>query len=139
MAWYPEEDGTNNLKIDYFIAQTIEKCVADILLLAGIFASETEKDVWLASEYIVKTEQKINRVWFDIGCTAFEAIRLLAEVALYDFYFDATGNPIFKPRVIGDGEDKVDTLLEADLEGYEVEQSNAELHTHIIVTGEGYE
>ena len=139
MAWYPEYDGTNNLKVDYFIPQNIEEVAADILLLAKVFASETEKDAWLASEYVVATGQKINRVWFDIGCTAFEAIRLLAEVALYDFYFDYEGNPIFKPREISDEEDNVDTLLESDLEGYEVEQSDEELHTHVIITGEGYE
>ena len=139
MAWTPEYDGNSNLKVDYFIPQDIERCVADILLLAGIFASETERDAWLASEYVVATGQKISRVWFKTGCTAFESIRLLAEVALYDFYFDFEGNPIFKPREVSDTEGYVDNLLEPDLEGSEIDQSNQELHTHVIVTGEGYE
>ena len=139
MAWIPEYDGTNNLKVDYFTSQVVEEVVADILLLAGVFNSETEKNIWLASSYVIATNQKISRVWFEIGCTAFEAIRLLAEVVLYDFYFDYEGNPIFKPRKISDEKDCVDTLLEPDLEGYEIEQSNEELHTHVIVIGEGYE
>jgi len=137
MGWIPEYDGTNNLKIDYFTSQKVEEVVADILLLAKIFSTEIEKEIWLASAYVTPTNQRIERVWFEIGTTAFEAIRLLAEVVLYDFYFDYEGNPIFRPKIeLGN---EVDDLEEKDVEFYEIEQSNEELHPHVIVIGEGYE
>lgn len=137
MSFYPDFSGTNNFKVDYFTSQKVEEVVAGILLLAKVFASETAKDIWLASSYVVPTNQRIERVWFKLGTTAFEAIRLLAEVVLYDFYLDYEGNPIFRPR--GEEGNEVDNLKEPDMEGYEIDQSNQELHPHVIVIGEGYE
>jgi hypothetical protein len=138
MAWIPEYSGTDNLRVDYFISQIVEEVVADILLLAGIFSSEEEKDAWLMSSYVTPTNEKISRVYFSAGTTAFEAVRLLAEVVLYDFYFDFEGNPIFRPKDTDTVGDIVDELEEEDVEGYSENESDEELHTHVIVKGEGY-
>ncbi|GAG78428.1 unnamed protein product, partial [marine sediment metagenome] len=90
-----------------------ENVVGDVLLSAGIFANETEKNNWLTSGYVEATGYSINRVWFNTGTSAFEAIRLLAEVVQYRFYFDYAGNPIFKPKAsLGD---EVDTFGAANV------------------------
>jgi len=130
----PTFNGTNNLKVYYFKSQVVENVVADILLNAGIFANETERDAWLAGDYVKATGYSIDRVWFNAGTSAFEAIRLLAEVVRYRFYFDYSGNPIFKPKAsLGEG---VDTFENSDIEVESIEENIDEIYNNIIVLGE---
>jgi len=127
-----------NLVVYYYQAQSIETVVGDILLAAGIFADGTARTAWLANtSYITPTGIEIDRVWFNTGTSAFEAIRLLAEVAQYRFYFDYSGNPIFKPKAsIGTA---VDTFSDNVITNQDVEEDVEEVYNHIIVIGESRE
>lgn len=130
----PTFNGTNNLKVYYFTTQIVENVIADILLNAGIFTNETERNNWLASDYVKVTGYSIDRVWFNTGASAFEAIRLLAEVVQYRFYFDYAGNPIFKPKAsLGE---EVDFFEDSDVEVESVEENIEEVYNNIIVLGE---
>jgi len=130
----PTFNGTDNLKIYYLKTQVVENVVAQILLSAGIFANETEKNTWLASGYVSATGYSIDRIWFNVGSSAFEAIRLLAEVVQYRFYFDYAGNPIFKPKTsLGE---EVDTFKDSDIEVESIEENIDEVYNNIIVLGE---
>jgi len=130
----PDFAGTNNLKIYYFQTQSIENVVADILLAAGIFANETERNTWLASGYCTATGKTIDRVWFAAGTSSLKAITLLSEVVQYRFYFDYAGNPIFKPKPsVGS---PVSTISDYETKIEDVEENIDETYTHIIVIGE---
>ena len=131
----PDFVGTANLKVYYMTTQIVENVVGHILYLAGIFADTTERDAWIAnSDYVTPTSETIDRVWFRTGISGLEAIRLLAEVVQYRFYFDFEGNAIFKPKSsLGT---KVDSLDKADIVIENIEQNDNETYTHVIVTGE---
>jgi len=131
----PDFAGTNNLVIYYMTTQTVENVVGHILYLAGIFVTTTARDAWIANaSYVTPTAKTIDRVWFNTGTSALEAIRLLAEVVQYRLYFDYAGNPVFKPKAsIGIA---VENLYESDIDVKNTEENNEETYTHIIVTGE---
>ena len=131
----PDFAGTANLKVYYMTTQIVENVVGHILYLTGIFADTAERDAWIAnSDYVTPTSETIDRVWFGTGTSGLEAIRLLAEVVQYRFYFDFEGNAIFKPKSsLGT---KVDSLNKADIVIENIEQDDNETYTHIIVTGE---
>ena len=133
-GWTPADDGTNNLKIDYLLEQDIEEGIARILLAAGIFADEAAKTTWLASGYVTATGETIKKIRFEVSCTAFKAITLLAEGAQYRFYFDYAGNPIFKPKpTIGVS---VDTLTDDCITNQEVSEDVEEIYNDIVVVGD---
>ncbi len=131
----PGYDGTNNLIVYYYQAQSVEDVVGDILYYAGIFATTGARDTWVAdTDYVTLTAVEIDRVSFNTGTSAFEAIRLLAEVVQYRFYFDYAGNPIFKPKAsIGAS---IDTLSNSNISNQEVSENIDEVYNHIIVIGE---
>ncbi|MBA7569122.1 hypothetical protein ES708_10860 [subsurface metagenome] len=123
-----------NLKVYYFKIQVVENVVANILLSAGIFADEEEKNNWLASDYVSATGYSIDRVWFNTGTSAFEAIRLLAEVVQRRFYFDYAGNPTFKTKASLGAE--VDVFKGSDIEVESIEEDISEVYNNIIILGE---
>lgn len=132
----PDYAGTDNLKVYYYQVQNIEDIVGHILYLAGIFATTGARDTWLAdTSYVTPTGKEIDRVWFNTGSSAFEAIRKLAEVAQYRFGpFDFAGNPIFKPKVsIGTS---VDSFSDDCISEQESREDIDEVYNHIIVVGE---
>lgn len=134
----PDYSGTNNLVVYYYQAQSIESVVGDILYYAGIFASTGARDTWLAdTNYVTPTGKEINRVWFNTGTSAFEAIRLLAEVAQHRFYFDYEGDPIFKPKLsIGTS---IDAFSDNCISEQGASENIDEVYNHIIVIGESRE
>lgn len=127
--------GDPNLWVYYYQAQSVEDVVGHILYLAGIFADTDARDTWIANaNYVTPTGIEIDRVSFNIGTSAFEAIRLLAEVAQYRFYFDYAGEPVFKPKSnIGES---VDTFSDDCIENQEAGENIDEVYNHIIVVGE---
>ena len=131
----PSYNGTNNLKVYYFQSKSVESVVGDILYYAGIFATTGERDTWLAdTDYVTPTGQTIDRVWFNTGTRAMEAIRLLSEVVQYRFYFDFAGNAVFKPKTsVGT---YVDTFADSDITQQETKEDMGEVYNHIIVIGE---
>ena len=131
----PDFAGTNNLKIYYMTTQIVENVVGHILYVAGIFVDIAARDAWIANaDYVTPTSKTIDRVWFNTGTSALEAIRLLSEVVQYRLYFDYAGNPIFKPKAsVGT---TVDTIYKSDITIENIEENEEETYTHIIVTGE---
>lgn len=127
-----------NLWVYYYQSQSIESAVGDILYYAGIFTTTGARDDWVTNaNYVTPTGEEVDRVWFNTGISAFEAIRLLAEVAQYRFYFDYGGEPVFKPKAsIGTS---VDTFSDDCISGQGVEENISEVFNHIIVIGESRE
>jgi len=130
----PDFAGTNNLKVYYFQTQDVEDVVADVLLAAGIFADETERNAWLVNEYCTETGKTIDRVWFDTGTSALKAITLLSEIVQYRFYFDYAGNPIFRSEPSAGP--LVNTISDYEAKIEDIEENVEEVYTHIIVIGE---
>jgi len=131
----PDFAGTNNLVVYYMTTQTVEDVVGHILYLAEIFASTAARDAWIANaSYVTPTAKTIDRVWFNTGTTALEAIRLLAEVVQYRLYFDYAGNPIFKPKATTGT--VVDILYDSNIDLKATEENNDETYTQVIVEGE---
>jgi len=129
-----------NLWVYYYQAQSIESVVGDILYYAGIFTTTGASGDWVAdTDYVTPTGKEVDRVWFNTGTSAFEAIRLLAEVAQYRFYFDYKGKPVFKSKATIDTEDVVDTFTDECITGRGVEENIEEVYNHIIVVGESRE
>jgi len=133
--YIPTYTGTNNLKIYYLTQQNIEDVIGQILYVAGIFFTTTIRDNWIANtDYVTPTGETIDRVWFNTGMSALEAIRLLSEVVNYRFYFDYAGEPVFKPKAsVGTS---VDSLSDDCITGQEVNEDIEEIYNHIIVIGE---
>lgn len=132
----PSFTGENNLKIYYFRTENVEEMVADILLEAGILADAGERTTWLASDYVTPTAYSLNRAWVKIGTSALEAIRLVAEVVQYRFYFDFAGNPVFKPKGSYTWGIEVDTFEDSSMVTENIEENIDEVYNHIIVIGE---
>ncbi|MBA7573375.1 hypothetical protein ES708_15171 [subsurface metagenome] len=138
-AAIPDYTGTNNnLWVYYYQAQSIENIVGDILYYADIFASTGARDAWVTdTDHVTPTGKEIDRVWFNTGTSAFEAIRLLAEVAQYRFYFDYEGEPVFKPKAsIGES---VNTFSIDCISKQDISEDIDEIYNHIIVIGESRE
>ena len=82
------KEDTGTLQVNYFIAQNIITVLQKILLDAGVITSTSQ----LIYEPITKT---INRVYFDEGTTALEAVKNLSQLVNYRFWFDGDGIPHF--------------------------------------------
>lgn len=86
--------GTNNLVVYYYTTQTAENVVADILVAAGIYATQAAA---LAAMDYTATSVTIDRVGFDAGTSCLEAVRKVCERCNYRFWFDGLGVAHFKP------------------------------------------
>ncbi|MBA7519314.1 hypothetical protein ES705_11392 [subsurface metagenome] len=120
---------------DELITESAATAVTVTITTNVNLVSKTE---WLAdTNHVTPTGKEIDRVWFETGTSAFEAIRLLAEIAQWRFYFDYKGNPIFKPKLsIGTS---VDTFSDRCVSKQEVSEDIDEIYNHIIVIGESRE
>ncbi len=82
------KEDTGTLQVNYFIAQNIITVLQKILLDTGVITSASE----LIYEPITKT---INRVYFNEGTTALQAVKNLSQLVNYRFWFDGDGIPHF--------------------------------------------
>ena len=130
----PYYNGANNLVVYYYKQQVPEEVIADILVESGVLR-EDGRVAWLANtDYVTPTEALIDRTWYDKGTTCLEALRLVAEVVQYRFYFDEDGNPIFKPPPVASSAVKlisVDTITINNRD-----ELVDDIKNHIIVKGE---
>lgn len=108
-GWYHEEstrrvsfdinktvtNGTNNLIVYYFTAESMENVVADTLVRANYYADRTAA---LAAMDYTATGITIDKVWFKAGSTCLNAVKLICERCDYRFYFEYDGTPVFKPK-----------------------------------------
>ena len=81
------KDVIGTLKIYYFTAQNVITVLQEILQLAGI----TETLIYTPAD------KTIDRVYFDEGTTALEAVKNLSQLINYRFWFDGDGIPHFEP------------------------------------------
>jgi hypothetical protein len=86
--------GSSNLVIYYYTTELVEHAVARILKDAGLYASESAA---LSDMDYTATGVYIDRLWFEAGTMAVDAIRLLCERVNYRFWFGYDGKPYFKP------------------------------------------
>ena len=81
------KDVLGTLKIYFFTAQNVITVLQEILQLAGI----TETLIYTPAD------KTIDRVYFDEGTTALEAVKNLSQLINYRFWFDGDGIPHFEP------------------------------------------
>jgi hypothetical protein len=91
-AWI--DAGTNNLIVYYYTTQIAENVLADILVTAGLYATQAAA---LAGMSYTVTSVTIPRVWFEAGTTCRDAIQMICERVNYRFWFDCSGVPNFHP------------------------------------------
>jgi hypothetical protein len=89
------EDGTDNLNIYYFTAQSLENVVADILVQAGLY---DDRVTALADMVYTASGVTLDRIWFEEGTTAQQALNLICQRLDYRFWFDQAGRPHFVPN-----------------------------------------
>ena len=82
------------LRVYYYTTQTVENVVADLMVVAGLYA---DRAAALADMDYTATGTTIERVWFNSGTTALGAVRMLCERVNYRFWLDHEGRPHFKP------------------------------------------
>ncbi len=88
------EAGSNNLVVYYYEAQTLENVVADLLVIANLYASQA---LALAGMNYTATGISVDTVFFKVGTTLLDAIRMCCERANYRFFFQYDGTPDFNP------------------------------------------
>jgi len=86
--------GVDNLRIFYFTDQVLENVLADLLVWAGLYIDRAAALVDLDH---LNTGVILERVWFEPGTPALEAIQMLCERVNYRFWFGYDGKPHFKP------------------------------------------
>lgn len=122
--------GTGNLIVYYYETQTLENVVADILVYAGIYADQAAA---LAAMDYVATGVDLDRVWFDSGTPALEAIRMLCERVNYRFWFAYDGTPTFRPAPELTG--SVFAFNDGTLAGWGDEQDLGQLRNRVVIEG----
>ncbi|WP_412709140.1 hypothetical protein [Atrimonas thermophila] len=123
------KDGvTGNLTVHYFVRENIVDVLRDILLQAGVIAS--------GSDLIYEDPGKyVDRVWFDEGTSAYDAITLITQITNFRFWFDGDGKPHFASvpalgvPVFGFNESK-------NIEAATIEISDKEFYNGVEVIGE---
>ena len=130
----PDYNGTDCLRIYYFTSQIIENVVADILVETGILHI-SQRNTWLSnSNLVIPTDQTIDRTRFRYGIKAIKAINLLSELAMYRFYIDGEGNPVFKS--IPAYGDVIKRINDNEFLLRKKEERFDELYNHIVIEGE---
>ena len=81
------KEGEGTLKIYFFTARNVITVLQNILNMAGITGTLV----------YAPTDKTIDRVYFDEGTTALEAVKNLSQLVNYRFWFDGDGIPHFEP------------------------------------------
>lgn len=123
--------GTDNLKVYYYQTQVLENVVADILVAAGHYATRAAA---LAAMDYTATGVSIDRVWFETGTKAREAIRMICERVNYRFWRAYDGTPTFKP-VSAAGASIFDFTSLGHIQATDEEQDFASLKNRVIIEG----
>jgi len=102
IVWFDKNrviaNGTDNLKIQYFITVSLVDMVADILVTAGLYATRAAAlDAIDDHPDYVDPTIDIDQCWFEVGEPALGAIRMICERANYRFFFTWEGKPAFIP------------------------------------------
>lgn len=128
------ENGTDNLIIYYFTAESPENVVADILVKAGLYANRAAA---LAAMEYTATGITIDKIWFEPGSSCLNAIKKICErcgTSGYRFWFKWDGTPVFKPKPTP--ETTSFSFTDQDhLESYFDYQDPEEIRNRIVIKG----
>jgi len=125
------EAGTDNLYVYYYTDQVPENVVADILVLTGYYA---DRSTALAAMDYTATGITLERVWFEAGTTALQALKIVCERCNYRFWFGYDGTPHFQPAPeVGTA---VFTFASVgDLGGHDLAQDLSQIANSITIEG----
>lgn len=126
------ENGTANLKVYHYTAQTVENVVADLLMHAGLYATRTEA---LAAMDYAATGVTVSRVRFEPKTSALAAIGKLCERVNYRFWFGYDGTPHFRPAQTS-ATVAFDFASYGDLETLSDRQDRSSLYNRVVIEGE---
>ncbi len=127
------EAGSNNLVVYYYEAQALENIVADLLVIPGLYASRSAA---LTAMNYTATGINIDTVFFKVGTTLLEAIRLCCERANYRFFFQYDGTPDFNPAPTAEISGSEDVALhEGNYTEPVVFRDKSELWNRVIIEG----
>lgn len=123
--------GGEDIVIYYFTAQKPENVIADLLVRVGLYANQ---GLALAAMGNPDTGIEVDNVWFEIGTTYLDAIKLLCERCDWRFYFEYDGTPAFVPRPTVGGVDFAFTGQE-HIKSANTYQSTKEIKNRIVIEG----
>lgn len=124
--------GANNVKIYYYTTTHPEDAVARLLWKAGLYDSEVAA---LGAMENDDPDFTIDRVWFKVGTSFLNAVKMLCEVCDYRFHFEFDGTPVFKVKPTPDGVDFAFTA-QAHIASVRNYQDRAEIKNRIVIEGE---
>lgn len=134
--FYIENDrevaGGEDLVIHYFTDQVPENVIADILVLAKLYANQGAA---LAGMDYTATGITLDRVWFKAGNPLLDGIKKICERCNYRFYFNYNGVPVFKPAPIPKAP-VVFTFLPQQIESPSHYQDMGKIFNRITIEGE---
>lgn len=126
----------DNLVIHYYTIQTPENVVADLLVYAGLYASQAEA---LAAMDYTPTGKTIKRVGFAAGSSCFDAVKKICENLDYRFFFNYANTPIFKPIAESAGwKNRLFTFTKNLIVKPNYFENDDEIRNHIVIEGEKY-
>jgi len=116
------------LTIYYYTQQNVIDVMKSILLQSKAITS--------VDNFIYQNPNKyINRVWFDEGTSAYEAISLITQLVNYRFWFDGDGMAHFEP-VPSEGVSVFSFKETANIESIDVKISDKEFYNGVEIIGE---
>lgn len=147
-GWYYEsatkrifiEDGRvlvddQSLKIYYFTTQIPENVIADLLVTAKISGCLNRAGALLTMQYIA-TGETIDKVFFEAGKSALDAITFICERCNYRFYFTFNGIPVFKPAPTAKASGSEDfSFCQCHIAGISENQDKSELWNRVVIEG----
>ena len=87
--------GTDNIEIFYFLATKPEDVVGDLLYWVGLYDNRADA---LTAMGDPNTGIEIDKIWFEVGTTYLNAIKMICERCDWRFYFKYDGTPVFAPK-----------------------------------------
>lgn len=127
------EAGSNNLVVYYYEAQTLENVVADLLVISGLYASQA---LALAGMNYMATGVSIDTVFFKVGTTLLDAIRMCCERANYRFFFQYDGTPDFNPAPTAKDKGSEDVALhEGNYSDPNYYRDKSEIWNSVVIEG----
>ena len=127
-------NGVNNLVVHYFQAQSPENVIADLLVIANLYANQADA---LADMDYTATGITIDRVGFPVGTSILEAIKLICERCNYRFRFKYDQTPYFKPKATIKAAGSEDLELTCNQYGdYKYYEDDSELFNNVVIEGE---
>lgn len=127
------EAGTNNLIVYYYTDQDLENVVADLLVDAGLYATQAAA---LTGMDYTATGISVPKVFFKAGDNCLNAVRLCCERANYRFFFQYDGTPDFNPAPTAEVAGSEDVALhEGNYSKPNYRRDKSEIWNRVVIEG----